>query len=417
MHRVAYDDTFLVNSLDTTAKADDFTKRLLDAHFTVEKIGFAQELSLGLFRSDYMAHDIGKGYEMRQVEVNTISSGFCGLGPRVTLLHQSVLRQAGLNHATVLQCCPPNDADLKMATGMIKAWDAYSKPGAVILFAVEDRTINIGDQRILEYALNSLRPDIRVIRKNFPQLVDSAQLGSNNELMIDSKEVAVVYFRYGYSPDHYPSEEFWNMRLKLEKSRAIKCPSIRYQLAGCKKIQQVIAKDDIYNKFIDKDTPGAKALKSTFAGMWGLELNQAGHEIVNTVLSNPEKFVMKPQREGGGNNIYASDIPSVLAPIKNSPEREAYIIMELIRQPILRNYILTPGRSLSENNFQTIPTLSELGIFGVILGDSNNIHVNYEASHVLRSKKQGVREGGIAAGFGAIDSPMLVSELITHSWL
>jgi len=29
-------------------------------------------------------------------------------------------------------------------------------------------------------------------------------------------------------------------------------------------------------------------------------------------MKNPERFVLKPQREGGGNNVYGVDIPEAL---------------------------------------------------------------------------------------------------------
>ena len=49
-------------------------------------------------------------------------------------------------------------------------------------------------------------------------------------------EVAVVYFRCGYEPCQYPTDREWNARLMIERSKAIKCPSIYYHLAGAKKV-------------------------------------------------------------------------------------------------------------------------------------------------------------------------------------
>lgn len=49
--------------------------------------------------------------------------------------------------------------------------------------------------------------------------------------------VAVVYFRAGYEPGHYMSEQEWDARLLVERSSAIKCPSIHYHLAGTKKVK------------------------------------------------------------------------------------------------------------------------------------------------------------------------------------
>ena len=74
-------------------------------------------------------------------------------------------------------------------------------------------------------------------------------------------EVAVVYYRSCYDPEHHksekvnspldppyfllslisPSSQDWDTRLALECSRAAVCPTAAYQLAGTKKIQQVLA--------------------------------------------------------------------------------------------------------------------------------------------------------------------------------
>lgn len=53
-------------------------------------------------------------------------------------------------------------------------------------------------------------------------------------------EVAIVYYRAAYHPQFFPTEKEWSVYLLLEQSRAIKCPSVSYHLAGTKKIQQVL---------------------------------------------------------------------------------------------------------------------------------------------------------------------------------
>lgn len=62
-------------------------------------------------------------------------------------------------------------------------------------------------------------------------------------------EVAVVYFRAGYSPADYFGQTEWDARLKLERSTAIKSPSIAYHLAGTKKVQQVLAEEGQVRRF------------------------------------------------------------------------------------------------------------------------------------------------------------------------
>lgn len=107
----------------------------------------------------------------------------------------------------------------------------------------------------------------------------------------------------------------------IEQSSAVKCPSIAYHLTGTKKIQQELAKPGVLerymdlhcinfskaitlfqktlkhniNRFLDKKEDIAK-LRKCFAGLWSLD----DPEIIKKAIEKPELFVMKPQREGGG---------------------------------------------------------------------------------------------------------------------
>lgn len=49
----------------------------------------------------------------------------------------------------------------------------------------------------------------------------------------------MVYFRAGYEPAQYHSDVEWDARITIERSRAIKCPSIHYHLAGTKKVSSI----------------------------------------------------------------------------------------------------------------------------------------------------------------------------------
>lgn len=79
--------------------------------------------------------------------------------------------------------------------------------------------------------------------------------------------------------------------------------------------------------------------------------------------------------------------------------------MDIIKPPVSRGYIIRPGVPIPP---PLVEVVSELGIFGVIIGESDNIICNYQSGHMLRSKLSGTNEGGVAAGLGALDSPYLV---------
>jgi glutathione synthase len=116
----------------------------------------------------------------------------------------------------------------------------------------------------------------------------------------------------------------WDARLMIERSKAIKCPSISYHLAGTKKVQQVLADPGNLERIFD-DPDKVARLRDVFTGLYSLDLvfivlfvinlgilslayaffqDDEGDRAAEMAIQNPEKYVLKPQREGGGNNIY-----------------------------------------------------------------------------------------------------------------
>ncbi|KAK8394592.1 hypothetical protein O3P69_006622 [Scylla paramamosain] len=334
----------------------------------------------------------------QQVEINTIASSFGALAARISVMHRYVLGE--LRKPELLGHLPENDALAGLCGGMIAAWDAYGCPKAVILFVVEDVTYNICDQRFHEYEIRRQRPDIHVIRRNLTQISQQGCLTSDKRLIIDGDEIAVVYFRAGYEPGQYHSEAEWEARLTVERSKAIKSPSIHYHLAGTKKVQQEIARPGVLNKFLSDSE--AKLVSQLFTGLYTLDMSPEGDQAVQMAMENPERFVLKPQREGGGNNVYGQEIRTVLEKIKDSQEREAYILMDRIRPPIQQNYLIRAHEPV-----KLVEVVSELGIFGTILGTAKDIQFSKFAGHMLRTKLSSVNEGGVAAGLGALDSVFL----------
>ena len=55
---------------------------------------------------------------------------------------------------------------------------------------------------------------------------------------VRGSEVAIIYFRTHWNESHYTTEEHWEARLKMEKSRAIVVPNIRHQVLNLKLFQQ-----------------------------------------------------------------------------------------------------------------------------------------------------------------------------------
>ncbi|XP_017850390.1 glutathione synthetase, chloroplastic isoform X3 [Drosophila busckii] len=308
-----------------------------------------------------------------------------------------------LGHAEKIKRMPKNNALAGLCDGMVKAWDIYAKPQAVILFIIEDVSYNICDQRFHEFYIRENYPHIKVLRRTLTDVHRDGKLGQRKELLLGTTEVAVIYFRAGYEPGHYHSQNEWDARYLMECSLAIKCPSIHYHLAGTKKVQQALAQPAVLERFIN-DPEEIKAVGKIFTGLYSLDDNEAGNASYEMALRTPEKFVLKPQREGGGNNVYGVDIPNALKRMTRV-ERSAWILMDLIHPPLSQGYMVRPGGDMPP---QIVDMVSELGIFGVVIGDADNILHNYQAGHMLRTKLSTANEGGVAAGLGALDSPYLI---------
>lgn len=101
----------------------------------------------------------------------------------------------------------------------------------------------------------------------------------------DDFEVAVVYFRSGYEPDHYVTQGEWDARLMIERSLAIKCPSIQYHLAGTKKVQQELASPGCLERFLD-DPNEVEAVRSIFTGLYSLDMDDEGNKNVRMALDH-----------------------------------------------------------------------------------------------------------------------------------
>lgn len=152
----------------------------------------------------------------------------------------------------------------------------------------------------------------------------------------------------------------WEARLLLERSRAVKCPDIATQLAGTKKVQQELSRPGTLERLLPGRTEAVARIRATFAGLYSLDMGEEGDKIAATAIADPDRFVLKPQREGGGNNLYGEELRQVLEKIRDSPERTSYILMDKIKPQPAMNYLLRAHSPL-----QVSACISELGIFGV----------------------------------------------------
>ncbi|KAJ8710621.1 hypothetical protein PYW08_009136 [Mythimna loreyi] len=401
MHKVAHNDEFLELTLQNALQVDEFTKSLYDIWVKVRNEGITQSVSLGLFRSDYLMHNEEQN-KIKQVEFNTVASSFGAITSYLPTMSRYILRQLG--HPDLIKNMPENKALSGLCSGITDAYDLFGVPCAVVLFVVEEVSYNICDQRFHEFEIAEKRPDIMIHRKTLNEIFEETTLNDKKQLILDERPVAVVYYRSGYEPAQYPSQREWDARLRVERSTAIKCPSIHYQLAGTKKVQQALAGPGVLEKFMGSGATTSR-VRDIFTGLYSLDFDENGERAVEMGLRDAERFVLKPQREGGGNNVYGADIREALQRMRHSRERAAYILMERIVPPLVPGYVIRPGAPVPP---PVVDLVSELGIFGVIIGTKEKVYHNRQVGHMLRTKLADANEGGVAAGLGALDSPYLV---------
>lgn len=398
--KISQDPDFLQEALASTIAVDDFTARLFRIHQQVLKEGRSQSVVLGLNRSDYMLDQAEDGSSsLKQIEINTIAASFGGLSSRTADVHRHILKVAGQLEES--QRILDNNPSAGLARAVAKAWELYGSERAIVMFLVEENQRNIIDQRYIENEL--WKRNIPTLRKRFDNVCKTGSLDQDKRLFVDGQEVAVVYFRNGYMPQNYTSEQAWDARLLMERSLAVKCPDISTHLAGTKKVQQVLARPGVLEKFFHDQPQVVEQIRATFAGLYTLDMGPEGDQTVEMALAAPDRFVLKPQREGGGNNIYGSEICEVLQGVKESTERMAYILMDKIQPSPGKNYLLRRDAPLKISN-----CVSELGVFGAYVRQGEDVVMNECVGHLLRTKSTEHSDGGVAAGVAVLDNPLLV---------
>ncbi|VDQ00467.1 unnamed protein product [Trichobilharzia regenti] len=362
------------------------------------------------------------GLSLRQVEFNMIASSFGGLLQRLIPQHRISLSLQGLskNLATrhisnlgnvnyrgaqwlgVPDCFPAD----RFSEALISACRMYVEdcsrrklvPTKVsILVVVGENEGNIYDHRALIGQLLLRNPDIGVLYRSFNSLKTELKLDSDFRLFVyaskvkdmkksyvfshkrlqsvkvtkNDEEIAVVYFRTGYTPDAFPDNETWDVKYQLEKSLAIKCPCIQYMLANTKIIQAALSKPKYLSRFFQPNSSSYQNVLSTFANQYtldaeiGISDSTEIQQVINECMLKPENYVLKPQREGGGNNYFGEQLVQKLKSIMNHHERKDYVLMERIRPYVFENQVLNSFSKCNEPKVQEMVT--ELGIFGAIL--------------------------------------------------
>ncbi|XP_071394967.1 glutathione synthetase-like isoform X2 [Centroberyx affinis] len=396
--KISQDPGFLEEALASTIQADDFTAKLLGIYRQVQHEGRTQSIMMGVNRSDYMLDQReDRTSSLKQIEINTIAAGGFGVADHLPVVHRHILRLAGLLEES--QCVPDNNSTAGIVRALAKAWELYGQQKAAIMFLVEDVQFFIYSHRHVDSEL--WKRGIPVIRRKFEDVLKAGFLDRNKKLFLDGLEVAVVFYRYGYMPNHY-KEKTWEARLLMERSLAVKCPDIGTHLAGTKKVQQELARPGVLERFFPDQPQVVEQIRATFAGQYTLDMGPEGDQTVAMGLAKPDEFVLKPQREGGGNNFFGEDIVRMLEEVKGDKRRAAYILMDRIRPKVEHNVLLRRGLPL-----QLSSVCYEIGVLGAYVRHGGEMVLNEVAGQILRTKSIEHGDGGICSGVSVFDSPLI----------
>jgi len=247
-----------------------------------------------------------------------------------------------------------------------------------------------------------------------PQVLQYTRLTENRELLFqppwlpskDPVEISVVYLRAGYEAHEYNLTGF-EARLQLEKSAAIKCPSILAHLTTFKKVQQALTLPGALERFLSESD--AAAIRKTFVPVYPLDETEDGLYARGLACDRKRSgnFILKPSLEGGGNNVYGNEIPDFLASISES-QWSRYILMERINPPI------SPNLLMSSAGLNGGDVVSELGVLGCCLWKANSTDDGCDMLHnsvggwTLKTKHVEVDEMSVVKGYGCFDTPRLV---------
>ena len=382
--KVAQNSDFLREILEPTAKVDEFVRFLLSL-IPQEK---RQDQQLLINRNDFLFERKENGeLQPLQVEFNTISASFAHLSGRVTALHQQ------LQQENILKAAPlPHDAIAGFASGIKETIENLGWRDSALLILVQPKERNWFDQMGLFAALS--QRGVKVVRATLAEVHQKGKL-KNGDLWVGPQRIGIVYFRAGYAPGDLPDEDSRSARRMLEASSAVLVPEASMQLAGSKKIQQVLADYSILSEFVPESV--ADQLKAYFAMMFGLEEEVEGRPAREFLAENAEQYVLKPQREGGGNNVYGAEIRDFLTSLPTSEDR-AWIAMKRIEAETAESLLVVQEQAQSRQS------ISELGIFGLLRAQSGDLRMNMPVGHLVRTKASNVNEGGVVAGYACLNS-------------
>jgi len=452
-------------------------------HHTVRG-GDSNGSGCGLIGQD-AANVKGEQIELKQVEFNTISCAGGVQGNIIADMHRQFLTGGGDGFdgkgiyddimpstqpkAYDTNNMPSNTTTTGIASGLRTAFDAYATmmsmyadtiptqyPRCILMIVLPDAP-NICDERPISDVLRFSNPFIPMFRLELTEILQRTVLQPSGVLLFEPNmshakttksprmhprqyEVAVIYIRAGHAllPSSHDGGASFVARVRMEKSLAIKCPSVLAQMCTFKAVQAALTEPKTLARFLQGDEEKLAAVLEASMDLMSLD-DVRGQQMARRIVEGverPDGWVLKPSSaEGGGNCLFGGDVVPALGALLAQLEAfefsmtsrsgesadpravrrlpAPHVLMRRITSPPgIKNYL-----SLGTGQVYAGDVVSELGIFGACLfqrpsrpGQAPKIHNNEVVGWSLKSKKPDVNEMSVVLGYGAFDSLRLVDD-------
>ena len=408
INKLSNDQKFLEGILTPIAEKDEFVKKNLEISKKLINYEHKQKIKLGIFRNDYLL-DKNQNF-LFFTEYNTIASSMGTFSDRIKKFYSHFSKKyPSIFKKYENKEIPINDFDNieKFSDAMfeaIKIAFPQQYQESIIIFVVQKNEVNIFDQYSLSDELYN-KYKIISMRLTLEEVKSKCSQDENGNLTINGKLISLFYFRASYTEADYINEESWQGRELIELSTAIKVPDINTFLTTFKVFQYELSKPQILMHYIQNDLIINDILRF-FGGIYYIRDMEPDKvkELLLKVKAESDKYILKPMKEGGGNNITGEKLKELI------PE-EGGEINDLIKNSVIVEKIesyVHEGLVLRDEILKMQNSISEYSAYGIILSDEGTIYFNKSVSFLVRTKNKDNIEGGIIEGAGAIDIPCLL---------
>jgi glutathione synthase len=390
-HRVSQAREFLDSHLEASRRVDAFVGGL----YRCLPDKPIERPAVYLSRHDFMPAQTAKGVTPKQVETNLMAASLGYASQRVNACVRYLYDGTALGDQVLA-----HQGGSTITRGLAEAYRQFAAPKEVVLFIVPPGEVNAFDQRAMQAEL-VLQHGVPVVRTTLNELGQHGEI-RNGKVHLHGRAAAIAYFRGGYSPDHYTFEGAWEGRRLLEHSDTISIPSVTVQLANTKKIQQVLSIPAELERFVEPGEAGQ--LLETMVGLSAIDAPLQDTTARQAALLDPESWVLKPSREGGGNNYFGAEMVSQLNAM-DQQQAQAFILMEAIKQQPFRAVRLVEGEVVDG------PCVTELGFFTYSIWQGDELQSEDVEGYLLRTKDVANREGLVLGGYSFLDTAAVPDRL------